>query len=203
MPPPKTPPSRTPAFRAGPPPEHPPKSLVGLSAPLFEKLVDFHPNPDNDPKRFGGPGVDVDDQDLRFQTRDAVIGSIRREVSRIIDTRIPWPSEAERPDRDGPEREVDLDATSIGFGVPDMTHLCVRSTADRRQIERLVTTAIRSFEPRLENPSVTVLVSAGGLGAAFEISGSVRLGRSLEPLVFEVAAGVQVGARARRDAAGG
>jgi len=169
-----------------------PKSLKGLAAPLFEKLTDL------DPKSA------VDDPDLRFQTREAVLGSIRREISRLIDTRLPWVSEkpARQPREDGTGR-VDTGRTVLRYGVPDMTHLCVRSLTDRRQIERTILEAIRTFETRLVDPSVTLHVRPLGDGARVEVTGDVRLGHALQPMSFSVDVGLQVLGRIRKRAVAG
>lgn len=169
-----------------------PKNLVGLRAPLMEKLIDL------------SPGTGEDDQDLTFQTRDAVAGSVSREVARLLDTRLPWPEE--RPDRlderddEEPEDLVDRETTVLRYGVADISHLCVRNNAERRQIERMITHAIRTFEPRLIDPSVTIHLREDGDTAQLEVSGEIRLGHSLEPLVFSMDAGVRVSGTLKRKA---
>ncbi|WP_207482431.1 type VI secretion system baseplate subunit TssE [Arenibaculum pallidiluteum] len=166
-----------------------PKSLRGLAAPLFEKLTDLEPN------------SPVDERDLRFQTREVVLASIRREVSRLIDTRLPW--QANDGVRSEDASRVDISKTVLRYGVPDMTHLCVRSRADRRQIERAVVDAIRTYEPRLINPAASLHVRPGGDAAHVEISGDVAFGNSLEPLSFSVGVELKVLGRVRKAAMAG
>ncbi len=168
---------------------HQPKSLKGLPAPLFEKLTDLEPN------------SSADNRDLRFQTREVALASIRREISRLIDTRLPWqPDSQVQPDD---ASRVDVSRTVLRYGIPDMTHLCVRSTIDRRQIERAIAHAIRTYEPRLADPSVSLHVRPTGDAAHVEIRGDVDLGNSLEPLVFSVDVGLRVLGRIRRSAMSG
>ena len=150
-----------------------PRSLAGLPAPLFEKLIDLTPNSGED------------DQDLVFQTRDAATRSILREIARLIDTRLPW-TEADEGARANSDATIDPDSTVMRFGVPDLTHLCIRNTADRRAIEQMVVEAIRRFEPRLIEPRVSIVMSAQADGGRLEVTGNVRLGRSLEPLAFDL-----------------
>lgn len=171
-----------------------PKSLVGLRAPLFERLIDLRPNSPEDA------------QELSFQTFDAVAASIRREVARILDTRLPWLPEddddeaADRLGDDDADHPVTVDprTTVLRYGLADLTHLCVGNTAERHQIERLIVDAIRTFEPRLEDPTVTVHPLPSGDGAHVEVGGLVRLGRSLEPLVFSLTSDLRVGGKLKR-----
>lgn len=162
-----------------------PKSLIGHRAPLLEKLIDLNPESAEDA------------QDLTFQTRDAVAASVTREIARIIDTRLPWPDERldildERAD-ENPDDLVDRETTVVRYGVVDISHLCVRNTVERRKIERLMTEAIRRFEPRLIDPVVRIELRRLGDSAHLEISGFIRLGRALEPLTFSMDGGVRLG----------
>lgn len=169
-----------------------PKSLVGLRAPLFERLIDLR------------PASAEDAQELSFQTFEAVAASIRREVARILDTRLPWMPEDDDDglgvgdDDGGPPVTVDPRTTVLRYGLPDLTHLCVGNNAERHQIERLLVDAIRTFEPRLEGPSVTIHPLPSGDGAHVEVGGLVRLGRSLEPLVFSLTSDLRVGGKLKR-----
>lgn len=147
------------------------------------------------------PTTGEDDQDLRFQTAGAVIASIRRELARILDTRLPWPEARDTmpaPDDAGMGQPVPRDVTVLRYGVPDLTHLCIRNHAERRQIERLITEAIRNFEPRLEEPAVTVSLRAAGDQVHIDITGNIRLGRALEPVQFSVASGLRIGGTLKR-----
>lgn len=154
-----------------------PKSQTGIPAPLFEKLTDLQPNSPQD------------DQDLWFQTVDAAAASIRREITRIFDTRLPWPgeyAEARAAAAASGWEGGDRTKTVTSYGVPDLTHLSANSVADRRVMRRLLTEAIRNFEPRLVNPRVVVAADKKGTGLVAEVSGTIRLKRSLEPLTFSV-----------------
>ena len=156
-----------------------PRSLVGSAAPLFEKLTDL------------APGSAEDDQDLTFQSRDALIASIRRELSRILDSRLPWRDDAPPLPGAGP-------ATVIAYGIPDLTHLCLRKPSDRAAIERLVTEAIRAFEPRLLDPQAHLVITAHQDRAYLDITGAIRTRRALEPLSFHLDITLRLGDGARR-----
>jgi type VI secretion system lysozyme-like protein len=168
-----------------------PKSLVGIPAPLFEKLTDLSPTNAED------------DQDLIFQSRDALVASIKREVARILDTRLPWPELPADQSRPQPADEdvyipPDRNATVIGYGVPDLTHLCIRGISDRATIERRITEAIRAFEPRLVDPVVRIAMNKVLDGAHVEIQGAVRTRRALEPLRFIIDLGIRTGDQVKR-----
>jgi len=157
-----------------------PRSLVGSAAPLFEKLTDL------------APGSAEDDQDLTFQSRDALIASIRRELSRVLDSRLPWRDDGLTLPGGGP-------ATVIGYGIPDLTHLCLRKTSDLAAIERMVIEAIRAFEPRLVDPLVRLVINAHQLHAYLEITGAIRTRRALEPLSFHLDITLRLGGGARQE----
>jgi type VI secretion system lysozyme-like protein len=149
-----------------------PKFVVGASAPLFEKLTDLSPT------------TGVDDPDLKFQTRESLAASIRREVARIFDTRLPWePDEEDEAARRLPDAAA---ASVIRYGVADFTHLSVFNLQDRRLMEGALTEAIRRFEPRLQEPKV-VLVPGNRPGwVHLEISGRMACQRTLEPVSFQL-----------------
>lgn len=174
-----------------------PKSLAGLPAPLFEKLTDLHPTTQDD------------DQDLVFQTKRAVEESIRRELERLLDTRLPWrtaeeieaaeTADIEVDDEESAHEPIDREATVLRYGIPDITHLCVRNTLDRFEIERMLTRAVRTFEPRLIDADVTIQLVGLMDAAHLTVSGAIRLGRALEPMSFSLGIDVRVGGAVKRE----
>lgn len=155
-----------------------PKSPVAGGALLFEKLTDLTPGDD--------------DRDQAGRSEAAMRDSIRCELSRLLDSRLPWaPAAAEDP---ADWRQ----STVTAYGIPDLTHLCLRKMADRAAIERLITTAIRNFEPRLIDPEVRILASPHQDRARLQISGAMRGGRALEPLSFELDTRLRMSDRGQR-----
>lgn len=146
----------------------PQKSHPRSAALLFEKLTDL------------APGNPEDSRDAIAQTRDALMASIRCELSRILDTRLPWPHPQGSTATEG------IPASVIAYGIPDLTHLCLRKPADRIAIERLIREAIATFEPRLMTPQVRIMASPAQDRAHLDITGVMQFRQALEPLSFRI-----------------
>jgi type VI secretion system protein ImpF len=100
---------------------------------LFERLLDAGPG-------AGGAGTAAD-------LRTAMQASVAREIGGLLATRIDPSVDAIEPS----------DRTVLDFGLPDISALSPRSSADRERIARSIERAIRAFEPRLTDPVVAVL----------------------------------------------
>ena len=144
------------------------KPRAGSAALLFEKLTDL------------APGSSEDDPDAEIQTREAVMASIRRELSRVLDTRLPWTLSP------GGGAPMDDLSTVIAYGIPDLTHLCLRKQTDRAAIERQITEAITMFEPRLLAPQVRIVATPAQDRAHLDITGVMQFREVLEPLHFQI-----------------
>lgn len=101
----------------------------GVLAPLLDRLED------------SGPPEPLDEEGLR--------ASVRFEVAHVLGTRCSLTlAQAESL---APEERSALD-----YGLPDLGSLSLDSPADARRLERLVTRAVKAFEPRLHLLQVTV-----------------------------------------------
>jgi len=150
------------------------KPRAGNAALLFEKLTDL------------APGSAEDDPETVIQTREALMASIRRELSRVLDTRLPW---TRSPDDGTPEGDP---STVVGYGIPDLTHLCLRKQTDRAAVERLITAAVTTFEPRLLTPQVRIVATPAQDRAHLEITGVMQFREVLEPLYFRIQTNLRI-----------
>lgn len=96
--------------------------------------------------------VTVDDwpqnraQSIRF-FKDA----LRRDLEWLLNTRQPpIPEMADHPGARG---------TIVDFGLPDISSLGLTSASDHRQLRSAMEACLRSYEPRLMNPRVTLVDS--------------------------------------------
>jgi type VI secretion system lysozyme-like protein len=101
-----------------------PRPFRGAPAPLFERLV-----------TDGGHGHEP----LRSYGISETLESIRRELSRILNTRRPFFRDFTFENR----------LSAIDYGIPDFSHLSPASATDRQTLESNLVRAIESFEPRL------------------------------------------------------
>jgi type VI secretion system protein ImpF len=135
----------------------------GGRALLFDRLTDH------------APEKPVEEKPLRTLSADALRDSIRREVNRILNTRCTTP----------PDVLAAREWTILDYGLPDYSGSYTRSTSDQSRLEAAMTRAILTFEPRLINPSVSVLPElAGERTLFFEIQGGMRIGTQIEPVSF-------------------
>jgi type VI secretion system lysozyme-like protein len=114
-------------------------------------------------------------QPQRVLRRAQVVDSIRTELVRLLNTRC-----AETIDRlPGQDRTV------VNYGLPDFLTLKPRNDRDRQRLASLVGDAIRAYEPRLRNPSVTATTLPGTQSALLlAVEGTVVLGELSEPVSF-------------------
>lgn len=131
--------------------------------PLFDRLVDRDPRL----RREGRP--------LRTLTRSDLRESVRRELERLLNTRVQLPlAELEARQR-----------TVIDYGIPDFGNFMAKNEQHRKRLAAIVAEAIATYEPRLRDVRVHLDVSPAsadsliGRVAANLVTESVR-----EPLSF-------------------
>lgn len=146
-----------------------PKPIAGARIPLFERLVDGHLDEPSEPTP------------LRVQNRQELRESVRKEVSRLLNTRCP-----------GGE---DHKGSVIDYGMPDFSWMSAAKGDDRRQIADTIARKVAAFEPRLRQVRVTLepdaanpRVVVGTISAALVVE-SIREPVSF-PLVIHSKAGL-------------
>jgi type VI secretion system lysozyme-like protein len=78
-----------------------------------------------------------------MQNTGEVVASIRREISRLLNTRVAPGHRASAPR-----------LSVVDYGIADFSHICAADTLEVDALATRLTRAIQSFEPRLLNPQV-------------------------------------------------
>ncbi len=140
-----------------------PRLSKGQPAPLFERLVENY-SPAGEP--------------LRSYETAAAAESVRREVTRLLNTRrSPLP-----PPMLGP--------SVIHYGVPDCSHLTAANTLDLLALSRVLSLAIQAFEPRLSSVRVELLADPQNpSGALGYLHANIRIRMVSEPVCFPLQLG--------------
>lgn len=117
-----------------------PKRERGAPIPLFEKLAD------------SDRSATEEIPSKRFYNQFELVQSIQMELSRILNTR----ANARKSDYD----QLAKDERNFGlpqlYGLADFSQYDAANRGDYPRIARLCENAIRTFEPRLVNPIVTI-----------------------------------------------
>lgn len=136
-----------------------PRPLRGGRALLFDRLIDLDPNtPDeSEPYRV------LDGPSLRE--------SVRREISRLLNTRCPV--------------TVDRNGSVIDYGVPDFGHINAASESDRNSLAATLARRLAAYEPRLHDVRLTVMRDLlDPLGVVGSIEGMLITEWLSEPVSF-------------------
>jgi type VI secretion system lysozyme-like protein len=141
-----------------------PKTIHGLRAPLFDRLVD------------SAPEARKELMPLRVHDRDALFSSIARDLQRLLNARSATDAPLD------PAR-----ATVLDYGIPDFSQLSAASVTDRRHLAETLRAAISAFEPRLQEIFIRIEDSGNSPNQILgSISCKVRLGKMLEPITFPI-----------------
>ena len=81
------------------------------------------------------------------------------------------------------------------YGLPDITSMSVSNMRDRKRLSQAMEEAVRSFEPRILNPRVTMSTIEDGKvqRLRFIIEGLLRVDPSPEPVSFDTVLDVSSG----------
>ncbi len=133
----------------------------------------------------GGGGRSVD---LRISVEE-----LRRALRRDIE----WLLNSKQPGLMAMVGKPECAASILNYGVPDITQFHSHSQHDRAELCRLITAALRSFEPRLLPESLRVEFvearGAAGLDLHFRISGVLHVDPIHEPIAFDTSVEVETG----------
>ena len=139
-----------------------PHKIDGLRVPLFDRFLD------------SAPELRKEHAPLRVYGRAEVSISIARDLNRLLNTRraVPPASPA---------------LTVLDYGIPDFSHVSAADEPECRNLAEIIRLAIEAFEPRLQEPLVTLQPDPGDARSLLAwISGKVRLGQHAEPITFSV-----------------
>lgn len=104
---------------------------------------------------------------------------LRRDLESLLNTRrrfLGWPAELE-----------ELDRSLLSYGLRDLTHETLSSSAFRRDFAEQVTRLLQRSEPRIQVRDVQLLDNADPLDrrVRFRVTGSVRFGEERQTLSFD------------------
>jgi type VI secretion system protein ImpF len=117
--------------------------------------------------------------------RDALVESIRREVSNLLNTRCAWPiGELDRGSR-----------TILDYGLPDLSNYHTTNPEDYALVERAVRETIEAYEPRLDQVQVELAAVDRRMNVlTLRVGGKLRMDGIVEPVSFRVSIGDRAGA---------
>lgn len=145
-----------------------PKPVRGARALLFERLVDNEPASPSEGKA------------VRVLDLPALRQSVRRELTRLLNTRSPRPEAFENGEP----------LTVLEYGIPDFSHRSAASADDRRRFAETLSRAIAAFEPRLRQVKVTLEPSpADPTRLTGFVDAILEVGTVKEPISFPLSVG--------------
>jgi type VI secretion system protein ImpF len=138
---------------------------IRINLSVLDRLVDFEPEAKTEPPAS------------RSKALRQVKQALRRDLEWLLNTRRAF----EVPD------ELPLLADSLlAYGLPDFSNVSVKDASDQSNLTRALETALRRFEPRLEDVVVSV-ANASALERAFrfKIEARLRVDPVPEPISFD------------------
>ena len=136
--------------------------MPGLTLSVLDRLID---------EDLKLPGKLLTRSESLRKLRDAV----RRDLEWLLNTRQPI---------DPAEEGTELHNSLYMYGLPDITSMSIKSTADRQRLLQEIQAAVTRFEPRIANVRVT-LKEERMPNVRFVIEGLLRLDPSPEHVSFD------------------
>jgi len=141
-----------------------PRTDTPLLPSVLDRLIDDAPEAARDPLRSDA------------QVLKAIVQSVRRDLEQLLNCRRrfqPWPRQLR-----------ELQKSSVGYGLPDVTGKDLASTSGREEFRRSVEQVIRTFEPRFQSVDVQILSNADEIDRTlrFRVDAVLRA----EPVPIEV-----------------
>lgn len=141
----------------------------GAPVPLFDRLMDDHPDQKDEPIT------------KKTLTRDELRDSILLELKRILNTRCTLKADVYK----------DIGPTLSTYGIPELFGIFdsgqfdAANSLDRPKMERLLEKAITAFEPRLRDVRVTIeAFHKGTQSLSLTVRAHMMVGDVLEPVSF-------------------
>lgn len=115
----------------------------------------------------------------RFQPEAEYRRSVLRDLTVLLNTRNPF--------FDLSADFVEVPKSGLSYGLPDVTSLKVGNPADQQRLRQAVELALRRFEPRLKQVSVTVAKPSAGEGhVRLRVEAQLDLAPTSEPVSFDI-----------------
>ena len=139
---------------------------VRITPSVLDRLIDYEPELSREP-------ITSRSKSLR-QLKD----SVKRDLEQLLNTR-------QSGDWLSPDLK-ELNNSLAAYGLPDFTSVAVKSPSEQARLRRALEQAISTFEPRLEDVSVSLL-PFGDLDRSlrFRIDGRLKIEPAPEPITFD------------------
>lgn len=137
-----------------------------ITASVLDRLIDLEPNLSEEPAKS------------RSQNLRELKTSVRRDLEWLLNTRCHT--------IDTTAKDQEINESLFTYGLPDFTNLSDKSSTDQKVLRTALETAIRTFEPRLQN----VLVKPEPLDSLqrvmrFRIDAQLKVDPAPEPITFD------------------
>jgi type VI secretion system lysozyme-like protein len=143
-----------------------PKPIEGGRALLFERLTDESPR-----------SLEEEARPFRVHETEELKVSVRRELSRLLNTRCSVPSHL----------VVERERSVLDYGIPDFSSLSALAGDDQNRLARIVAQTITAFEPRLTDVRVLVeRVRANDRALLLRVDAMLTVGAHAEPISFPI-----------------
>jgi type VI secretion system protein ImpF len=135
--------------------------------PLLDRLIDDNPSDAQDPPMSSAEAL------------EALRRSVRRDLEALLNARRRW--------RSWPSSLRELQASPVGFGIPDLSSGALADPKRREEFRAEVEATIRRFEPRLQRVQVTLIGESNPLDATLRlrIDGLLHADPAPEPVAFD------------------
>jgi type VI secretion system protein ImpF len=140
---------------------------VRISQSVLDRLID------QDPKAIRDVLEPPD------KTEQAYRRSVLRDLEVLLNTRNPF--------FDLSNDFAEVAKSSLSYGLPDFTAMKVGNPADQQRLRQLVETALKRFEPRLQQLSVTVSKGADAERSVhLRVDAKLDMTPAAEPISFDI-----------------
>jgi len=138
---------------------------VRIQLSVLDRLIDYEPEVTSEPPAS------------RSKSLRLLKQTLKRDLEWLLNTRRTFSV---------PEELPELAGSLLDYGLPDFTTISVRSTQDQNDLVHALATALKRFEPRLEDVAVS-LAAASTLERAlrFRIEARLKVDPVPEPVTFD------------------
>ncbi len=139
---------------------------VRITPSVLDRLLDYEPELSREPVTS------------RAKSLRQLKQSVKRDLEWLLNTR--------RTAEDVPPELKELNNSLAVFGLPDFTTASVKNASDQKMMRRALETAIRVFEPRLEDLVVTLEpMDSIERVMRFRIDARLKVEPAPEPITFD------------------
>ncbi|HVF91159.1 MAG TPA: type VI secretion system baseplate subunit TssE [Blastocatellia bacterium] len=139
---------------------------IRITPSVLDRLIDYEPEVSREPLAS------------RSKSLRQLKESVKRDLEQLLNTR-----------RSGdwlPPGLKELNNSLAAYGLPDFSSVSIKSPEEENRLHRALETAIATFEPRLEDITITIVpVSDLQRSIHFRIDARLRVEPAPEPVTFD------------------